>query len=342
VPPKYLRRLISVPAVSLFAVVSIVLLPIWLPLVAIVDVVSAPKRMRFSRLGILLVLLAVNELTTVAYVFALWVRTGLGWKTKTDRGQELMQKALQYYALGLVRCTKRAIGVRLAVTGLEESLVGGGPLVVFGHHTSLIDSALPVELLAPSGFSMRYVIKKTLAYGPAFDIGGHLLPIHFVDRTGKRTDTEMKSITKLASAMHDREAVVIFPEGTFFNPKRKARSIERLKADAPHLVARAEKMMHTLPPRAGGPLATLDGAVGVDVLFLAHAGLESFTSIPNIVRNAPLRRPVAIHCWRVPSSAIPTDPILRYDWLFSEFEKMDQWVVGQQKDLQTTKPAKVA
>jgi Acyltransferase len=329
VPPKYIRRLISIPAVFLFAVVSIVLLPIWLPLVAIVDLVTAPKRMRFSRIGIVLVLLAVHELATVAYVTALWVRTGFGLKAKTEHGQELMQRALHYYALGLVRCTKQALGVRLAVTGLEESVKDGGPLVVFGHHTSLLDAALPVALLAPHNFSLRYVIKKTLAYAPSFDIGGHHLKVHFVDRTGKRTDNERSAISKLSSGMKDHEAVVIFPEGTFFNPKRKARSIERLRNDAPHLVERAEKLMHTLPPRAGGPLATLEGAEGVDVLFVANAGLESFTSIPNIVRNAPLFHPVAIHCWRVAAKEIPKDPGLRYDWLFTEFERMDQWVIRQ-------------
>jgi 1-acyl-sn-glycerol-3-phosphate acyltransferase len=334
VPPKYIRRLISIPAVVLFAVVSIVLLPIWLPLVAIVDIVSDPKRMRFCRIGIVLVLLAINEIATILFVTAMWARTGFGWKTRTDAGQVHMQKALHFYALGLVRCTKQALAVRLRVTGLEESVAAGGPLVVFGHHTSLIDSALPVELLASRQFAFRYVIKKTLAYAPAFDLGGHLLKVHYVDRTGKQRDNEVASISALASGMDPNEAVVIFPEGTFFNQKRKARAIERLRTDAPHLVERAERMKHTLPPRAAGPLATLDGAVGVDVLFLAHAGLESFTSIPNIVRNVPLPRPVAIHCWRVPASEIPAEPAQRFDWLFSQFERMDQWVVGQLEQLE--------
>jgi Acyltransferase len=288
------------------------------------------------------VLLAVNELATLAYLGVLWVRTGFGFKTKTDRGQETMQRALHFYALGLVTATKRALGVRLAITGLEESVKDGGPLVVFGHHTSLLDAALPVELLASNKFSFRYVIKKTLAYAPAFDVGGHHLKVHFVDRTGKRTDNETASISKLSSGMQDHEALVIFPEGTFFNEKRKVRAIERLRNDAPHLVARAEKMLFTLPPRAGGPLATLEGAAGVDVLFVANAGLESFTSIPNIVRNAPLRKPVAIHCWRVKARDIPSEAGLRYDWLFGEFERMDQWVVNQLRETLPNSTAKVA
>ncbi len=329
VPPKYLRRAITVPGVVVIGVLSIALLPIWLPIAALVDIVTAPKRMRFSRIGLVVVLLAINEITTVLLVTSVWVRSGFGLRVRTQSGQRRMQRVLRYYALGLVRCTKQALGVRLAVTGLDDAMAEGGPVVVFGHHTSLLDSALPVELLATRGFAMRYVIKKTLAYGPAFDIGGHLLPIHFVDRTGKRTDGEMAAITTLASGMVGDEAVVLFPEGTFFNPRRKERAISRLKTDAPHLVSRAEGMRHTLPPRAGGALAMLDGAPDADVLFVAHAGLESFTSIPTIVRNIPLRDPVAIHCWRVGAHDIPKEPDLRYDWLFDQFERMDRWVVEQ-------------
>lgn len=321
--------MITIPGVVLVVVLAVVLLPIWLPTAALVDVITAPKRMRFCRIGFVVLLLAINEISTLIFLGFLWVRTGFGFRVWSDTGQERMQRSLRHYALGLVRCTKQALGVRLVVTGLDEAVAEGGPLVVFGHHTSLLDSALPVELLASRSFSLRYVIKKTLAYGPAFDVGGHMLPIHFVDRTGKRTDGETAAISSLASGMKDRDAVVLFPEGTFFNTRRKARAIERLKSDAPHLVARAEAMRHTLPPRAGGALAMLEGAGDVDVLFVAHAGLESFTSIPNIVRNIPLRDPVAIHCWRVVAREIPTNPDQRYDWLFDQFERMDRWVVEQ-------------
>ena len=85
-------------------------------------------------------------------------------------------------------------------------------------------------------------------------------------------------------------------------------------------------MRFTLPPRGGGAMAMLEGAPGVDVLMVAHLGLESFVSIPNIVRNAPLRVPVKIHCWRVKSSDIPPDPAAQFDWLFHEFEKIDRWI----------------
>lgn len=321
--------MITIPGVLVVTGLAIVFLPIWLPLAALADIVFAPKRMRFSRIGMVIVLLGINEISTLVLVTALWVRSGFGLRVWTDAGQDRMQRALRHYALGLVRCTKQALGVRIEVTGLDEAVGSGGPLVVFGHHTSLLDSAIPVELLASRSFALRYVIKKTLAYGPAFDVGGHMLPIHFVDRTGKRTNGEMAAITSLASGLKARDAVVLFPEGTFFNARRKARAIERLMTTSPHLVERAERMRHTLPPRAGGALAMLDGANGVDVLFVAHAGLESFTSIPNIFRNIPLRDPVAIHCWRVVAADIPFDPIQRFDWLFDQFERMDQWVVEQ-------------
>ena len=105
--------------------------------------------------------------------------------------------------------------------------------------------------------------------------------------------------------------------------------IERLKTDAPHLVERAEQLRHTLPPRAGGVLAMLAGSPDADVMFMAHAGLESFNSIPNIMRNIPLPRPVRLDFWRVPRSEIPSEPGAQYDWLFEQFERIDRFVISE-------------
>ena len=310
--------------------VTVIGIPIWLPLTALADVATEPKRMRYSRIGYLVLLLLLNEVSTLVLLLAFWIRSAFGFLIRVPSHQLRLQRALHYYARGLFRCAVRAVGVRLEVTGLDEATRDRAPFVLFGHHTSLLDSALPVELLAPKHrYRFRYVIKKTLAYGPAFDFGGHMLPIHFVDRTGKRTGDEMASIRGLSSGLGSGEVVVLFPEGSFHNPARMKKSIDRLRVDAPHLVSRAETWRHTLPPRAGGALAMIDGAPGVDVLMLAHAGLESFNSLGNILRNIPLAKPVRVHCWRVPASEIPLDRDARYDWLFDQFELVDQFTVSQ-------------
>lgn len=328
-PPKYLRRAISLPLVTIFLLLAIVLLPIWMPLTALADVITGPSRVRFTRLGLVLILLGINELHTVGILFLAWLRSGVGTRVWTDAGQVRMQHALRTYGVGLVESTRKALGVKLVTSGLDEALEPGGPLLVLGHHTSLLDSAIPVDLLGPRGFGLSYVIKESLAYAPAFDIGGHMLPIHFVNRSGKRTSSEMDSISELARALHGRQAFVLFPEGSFYNKRRHAKGVERLKTDAPHLVERAEKLRHTLPPRAGGVLAMLAGSPDADVMFMAHAGLESFNSIPNIMRNIPLPRPVRLDFWRVPRAEIPSEPGAQYDWLFEQFERIDRFVISE-------------
>jgi 1-acyl-sn-glycerol-3-phosphate acyltransferase len=329
VPPKYLRRLISVPLVAVALVVAVVLMPIWLPLTALADIVTGPRRLRYTRLGYVVVLLLINEIRTLLLCLVLWLRCGVGTTVRTAKGQHRMQRVLHTYGTGLVTATRRALGVQIQTTGLDESLAAGGPILVFVRHTSLMDSALPVDLVGGRDFGLRYVIKQSLSLAPAFDIGGHLLPIHFANRSGNRTSEQMESITRLAKGMTGREAFVVFPEGTFYNERRQRKAIERLHADAPHLVERALRLRHTLPPRGGGALALLAGAPTADVVFMAHAGLESFNTIPNIVRHVPLPNPVRIDFWRVPRSEIPTDPSAQYDWLFGQFERVDQFVIEQ-------------
>ena len=332
-PPKYLRRLISVPTVVVILLVLVATLPIWLPITALIDLVIGQRRMRYSRLGLVMILLAVNELTTVGMAFGLWLRSGVGTTIWKPKGQARMQVLMRYYGSGLVNSTRRVLGVRLVVNGLDEALAAGGPVLVLGHHTSLLDSAIPVLLLGEKGYGLRYVIKDTLALAPAFDIGGHFLPVHFVNRSGKRTSSEMDAISDLAGGLHGNEAFVLFPEGSFYNKRRHERSIERLRTDAPHLVERAEKLRHTLPPRAGGALALLAGAPEADVVMMAHTGLEWFNSLPNIIHHVPLTAPVHIVFWRVPRSEVPTDAGGQYDWLFEQFERVDRIAIGDLDDL---------
>jgi 1-acyl-sn-glycerol-3-phosphate acyltransferase len=271
----------------------------------------------------------VHEVTTLVIVAVTWVRCGFGTTLRTPAGQARVQPILNHYAIGLVDATKRALGVEIVTEGLDDALLEGGPLLVFVRHTSLMDSALPVDVMAPYGFGFHYVIKSALKWAPMFDVGGHMLPVHFVDRTGTKTSSEMEAIEDLASRMGDHNAMVVFPEGTFFNLRRRERALERIREDAPHLVERAAKLQYSLPPRAGGALAMLEGAPTADVVFLAHSGLERFNSLGNIVRNVPLHRPVHITMWRVKRGDIPSDPRAQYDWLFAEFERVDRVVIEQ-------------
>jgi Acyltransferase C-terminus len=159
-----------------------------------------------------------------------------------------------------------------------------------------------------------------------FDTAGHWLPVHFVDRTGRNSSDETSAISDLAGNIVPGSAAAMYPEGTFYTPKRLERAIDRLDTQAPELVERARALRHVLPPRTGGALAMLERDPHADVVLIVHSGFEPFVNLSKIFANLPLRRTVHVHMWRVPRAEIPADPKAAYLWLFERFEEMDSWV----------------
>jgi 1-acyl-sn-glycerol-3-phosphate acyltransferase len=327
VPPKYLRRLLSIPVIALLGVVLLVGLPLWLVLALLADAIVNIRRMRCTRILLFVLFVPWLELFAVSVGLCLWIRHA--GHMRNPSAQNKLQKLLSFYGHSLTTATKRLLGLRLAVSGLD-SVNDGAPLLCFGHHTSLLDSFLPVELLGHGRkYRMHYVIKKTLAYAPAFDIVGHWIPVHFVDRSGKNSEQETRAVGHLAANLPNRTTQVLYPEGTFYTPARHSRALERLSAQDPDLVDRAKKLRYVLPPRAGGALSMLEHNPTADVLFFVHAGFEPFVNIGHILRNVPFTETVRVHMWRVARSEVPVEPRAQYRWLFSEFERMERWVAGQ-------------
>jgi 1-acyl-sn-glycerol-3-phosphate acyltransferase len=324
VPPKYIRRILSVPFVVAVGVSLIVGFPLWMVIAMIGDVFLGWGRHRMVRCLLFLITMIGIEVAAVSKGTAIWLRH-FG-RIRRESAQQSLQRVIAFYGHAIVGITSRFLGLRLEVTGLD-CLEDSAPLLCFGHHTSVLDSVIPVELLSHRAkYNVRYVIKKTLAYAPAFDICGHWLPVHFVDRTGKRSGDELTAIAELATAVPKQTAPVIYPEGTFFTPKRLARAIERLQSQDPTLVERAKRLRYVLPPRAGGAIAMLDASPETDVLFVVHAGFEPFVNLARIFQRIPFRHPVQVHLWRVKRSEIPEESQARYRWLFEQFEYMDEWV----------------
>lgn len=335
VPPKYLRRLLSIPIIALVGAVLLVGLPFWLLGTLVADGVLGIRRMRCTR--ILLFLLFVPWLEMLAVLIALKVFVRHLGQMRNPSAQNKLQKLLSFYGHSLTSATKRLLGLRMEVTGLD-SVDDGEPLLCFGHHTSLLDSFLPVEVLGHGRkYRMHYVIKKSLAFAPAFDIVGHWIPVHFVDRSGKNSEQETRAVGLLAANLPNRTIQVIYPEGTFYTPARHVRALERLASQDPSLMERAQKLRYVLPPRAGGALSMLEHNPTADVLFFVHAGFEPFVNIGRILRNVPFTETVRVHMWRVARKEIPSEPRAQYQWLFSEFERMERWVASQLDHTQTAR-----
>jgi len=94
----------------------------------------------------------------------------------------------------------------------------------------------------------------------------------------------------------------------------------------PELAERAKRLLHVMPPRPGGLRALLEASPGTDVVVIAHAGFEGFSTIKDIVTNTPIGRQVEFRLKRVPRSEIPTEDPAFTNWLFDQYEWIDRFV----------------
>src|SRR5262249_15701126 len=135
------------------------------------------------------------------------------------------------WCTALYRAAERLFSLRTHVHGAP--LPGGAdppPLLIFIRHASTADTLLPVILLASRGYRLRYVLKRELLLDPCLDIVGNRLANHFVARGGKDTEEDLRGIAALGADLGERDAVVIYPEGTRFTPGKRARILARLRA----------------------------------------------------------------------------------------------------------------
>ena len=63
-------------------------------------------------------------------------------------------------------------------------------------------------------------------------------------------------------------------------------------------------------------------------MFCAHAGFESAGSPTGIVRGDLVGSTIRVRFWRVPRTAVPLTESERIDWLYAQWQCMDDWLVG--------------
>src|SRR5690606_20781472 len=106
-------------------------------------------------------------------------------------------------------------------------------------------------------------------WDPAVDVLLNRLPNQFLaSERRRRGSSPEQMIGQLAAGLDENDAMVIFPEGGNFTPRRRLAAIARLRsrglADAAH---RAEQLRHVMAPRPGGMLAALEAAPTAGVIF---------------------------------------------------------------------------
>jgi len=338
-PPRLVRRLVLAPMVIVLALGLIVLSPLLLLLALLFGLAGLLRagRMRNLRLVSFLVVGLTAEIVTLVLLFGLWIVSGFGGRLQTEPYQSRHYAVVRRFLDALYRGAERTYGLRVEVdepelTGEELAARLTRPIIVLSRHAGPGDSFLLVHhLLSVYGRRPRVVMKAALQFDPSLDVLGNRLPNVFVrhGQTGESIFTEL--IERLARGLGPDGALVIFPEGANWTPSRWRRGIRRLEHAGRHdLADRAREMPNLLPPRPGGTLAGIAACPDADVIFVAHAGLDTVTSIGDVWRRFPVGQVIRARWWRVPFDQVPrgADHEAQVQWLYGWWERIDSWITG--------------
>ena len=265
------------------------------------------------------------ELRALAALALIYASTGGPVGRGSLRRRRLIYDLRIHWCRSHLAGIRRLFGVTIEVEGLEHA--GPGPVLIFIRHASIIDNTLPDALAGHAhGLGLRFVLKRELQMLPVFDIGARWVPTNFVRRGSGDTAAEVANLRGLAHDLGPDEGILVYPEGTRHTPAKLARAQEIIAERQPHLAPLAAQLRNVLPPRLAGPLALLDEARGVDVVFCAHAGLDGFEYIRDVWRGGLVGATIRAAFWRVPAADVPEGEQERTEWLYAQWQAVDDWV----------------
>ncbi len=272
--------------VTTLAVVLLVAVPVWVPVLLLADVLRGRWRLplvRFAAFGLLWSWLEVVGLVAAGSVAAV------------GRSQDLAlnYRVQAWWTRNVVRALRFTVGVSIEVEGFEK--LGDGPFVAFCRHASLADSVMSAWVLTHhAGLKPRYVLKKELQLDPCLDIVGHRLPNYFIDRSSSNVAGELQGIEQMARGLARDEVAVIFPEGSRANPAKRERALARLAARTPARAQRLSALKFLLPPKPAGASALLAAVPSANVITMWHSGFDGLDTFRGIVHHLA-RRAIRVH-----------------------------------------------
>lgn len=317
------RRLITIPVVYLLLALSTLLLPVLLPLAALVDAV------RWLRDRTPAMALRMSAFAWIYLLGEAWAILALAFigVFPEDRAISMTYGAQKAWLDWNFEALRLTFDLQFASEGSEA--IPPGPILLLSRHASMIDTMLPGRyVVKPHGIKLRYVLKKELLIDPALDMGGNRLPNHFLDRKSAGS-AEFAALRELASDLAPDEGVLIYPEGTRYGEEKRIRYVERWRRRGGRIGEIASGFKRVLPPRPGGTLALLEASLA-DVVVLAHRGLEGFARVADMWAGGLVGNRVELRFWRVPRSDIPGDNESRVEWLFGLWSEVDAWASRQE------------
>ena len=301
------------------------LVPIWLPLVVIVDLARGKKRLPLARLGLFGIAWAWTELGGAA---------GLAWLWATGRTGDMdaHYRIQARWCAGIIRSLRLTTGLTVSVEGADS--VGRGPYVVLCRHASLADSIISCYIVNNTlGLAPRYVLKSELQAVPCLDILGHRTPNAFVTRGSSDVAGELRHLQSMVEGLAEGQAAVIFPEGSRANPHKRERELGRLEDRHPGRHATLAGLDRMIPPKPAGVSALLSAAPHADIITVWHSGLDGLDTFGGILRALADRR-VRAHfvATVVPRTHVPAGDAF-VTWLDEQWMEMDRSVVAHENGL---------
>jgi 1-acyl-sn-glycerol-3-phosphate acyltransferase len=340
IPPRLIRRLVLAPLTVVVAIALVVLFPL-LALVAMafgLIKLSRPGRMRGLRVLWFAVVWLTAETIALSACLGLWVASGFGGRLRTEPFTDRHYAVMRWFVGLAYRAGTATFGVRLEVdepdfTAAEQDARLARPVIVLSRHAGPGDSFLLVhQLLNVYGRRPRVVMKAILQLDPSVDVMFNRLPNVFITRRRAGEGQFVAEIRRLAGGLGPAGALVLFPEGGNWTPGRWRRGIQRLERKGRQdLASRASGMPNVLPPRTGGVLAAIEACPAADVIFVAHAGLDTLVSMGDIWRGLPIDAVVRAKWWRVPFDQVPRSAgrEAQIKWLYDWWQLIDGWISGE-------------
>lgn len=322
VPPYAARRLL----LPLFLALELAVLAL-LVLAVAVGILSAPfdRRIRLVRLGLMGGAYLLLEWVGLALLAGLWVLRPLRGRDRTQPAEVAVVGWLLGRVLGAARRTVR-FSVRLDEPAAPGPFGDPDPVLVLARHGGIGDSFALVWLLAERYRRRpRVVLKQVLQWDPLIDVALSRMGACFLPPSTAGAGRLGDRVGELAEGLAPGEALLLFPEGGNWTPRRRLRAIGRLWAARRPAEARTAALLdHVLPPRAGGVLSCLETRPEIPVVIVAHTGLDKITSAGQLWRSVPFSRAMEVRWW--PPAHPPYGEADRLAWLTAEWAVIDQWI----------------
>jgi 1-acyl-sn-glycerol-3-phosphate acyltransferase len=338
-PPRLIRRLLLDPlylpiALLLSVVFAVLALLGWLGSRSVELLLRRRMPGRLWRLGSLAACYLLLDLAMMLGSCWLWLRAPNAARRRPEQWRAQHTALLRWALRRLLGIAGRTLRFTVVLTDpIPVPAAGSPPVLVLARHAGPGDSFTLVHLIASQlERCPRVVLKAALQWDPGLDVLLNRLSSCFLPSASGAGEDRTARLTELATGLHANDALLLFPEGGNWTPRRHGRAIRRLLRQGRRARARkAQQNRHVLPPQPGGTLACLAGRPDADVLVVAHTGLDDLVSPALMWRALPLvDRDMTIAWWRVPAASLPVEDAGRVEWLDEQWRLIDGWVADRQ------------